>query len=60
MGCVTATAKRRRTQAKMGYRHLAKKQRPTHKRKSPEAVAKKNQAAIDKLRAIAARKGQKK
>jgi hypothetical protein len=39
MGCVTSTAKRRRKQAKMGYRHLAKNQRPAHRRKSAETVA---------------------
>jgi len=32
MGCVTATAKRRRRQAKMGYRHIHKAKRPHYKR----------------------------
>lgn len=29
--CVCATAKRRRKQAKMGYTHLTKRQRPTYR-----------------------------
>lgn len=34
MGCVTATAKRRRRQAKNRYNHLAKMGRPIYSKKS--------------------------
>jgi hypothetical protein len=39
MGCVTATAKRRRRQAKNKFNHLAKKQRPNYKVRAADVAA---------------------
>lgn len=54
---VTATAKRRRTQARNGYRHLSKKQRPNYGKRSAQSSDKRLRATIEKQKAIAARKG---
>lgn len=39
MGCVTATAKRRRRQAKQKFNHLAPKQRPHYKIRAADVAA---------------------
>lgn len=52
-----AAAKRRRRQAKMGYRHLAKLGRPIYSKKSESKAAAQLRRVIEKQRIMAARKG---
>lgn len=57
---VIATAKRRRRQAKNGYKHLAKLGRPIYKKVSASKSARRLMKVIEKQKTIAARKGVKK
>lgn len=65
MGCAAATAKRRRRQAVMGYRHLARlgkpgNSRPIFKKKSSDTLSR-HQARLDeKRKAMMARKANSK
>lgn len=52
-------AKRRRRQAKIGYRHLAKLGRPIYKKKSASKAARQLQRVIAKQTLMQQRKGQK-
>lgn len=54
-----AAAKRRRRQAAIGYRHLAKLGRPIYKKKSKDKAAKRLREVIAKQQMIANRKGRK-
>ncbi len=49
---VCSTAKRRRAQAKNGYRHLAPKQRPVYKKMDNETSARRLRRLIDTERRI--------
>lgn len=49
--CVTATAKRRRRQAKQGYNHLAKKQRPIYRARSAEKATERLRRTLEAERA---------
>lgn len=57
--CVCATAKRRRRQAAMGYRHLALRQRRRYKRHSGETYDKRATRAAEKRKAQQLRKRKK-
>lgn len=57
MGCVTATAKRRRRQAANGYAHLAKHQRPVYKKVSASKSMRRLMKVVEKQKLIAQRKG---
>lgn len=52
MGCVTATAKRRRRQAKNGYNHLCERQRPNYKKTTAEKSARRLSRMIENQRRI--------
>lgn len=52
MGCVTATAKRRRRQAANGYNHLCERQRPNFKKTTAEKSARRQAALIATQRRI--------
>lgn len=61
MGCAAATAKRRRRQAVMGYRHLAKlgrpgNSRPIYHKKSTDTLNRRQRLLDDKRKAMMARK----
>jgi hypothetical protein len=60
MGCVCATAKKRRRQALNDYRHLAPRQRPGYKRRDAATAAKRLQRVVERERAMNQRKGNKK
>jgi hypothetical protein len=60
MGCVTATAKRRRRQARGGYMHLAPQRRPHYQVHTSETYDRREAARREKLAALSARKGRKK
>ncbi len=55
MGCVTATAKRRRRQAKQNYNHLAKPQRPKYRKRSIETLNAREQRAKARRQELQAR-----
>ncbi len=59
MGCVTATAKRRRKQAINGYRHLGKMVRPRYKMKSLAKLDRKIAMQKERRRQMESRKGSK-
>jgi hypothetical protein len=56
---VIATAKRRRRQAKNGYKHLAKLGRPVYKKVSASKALRRLMRVIEKQKMIAQRKGSK-
>lgn len=61
MGCAAATAKRRRRQAVMGYRHLARlgkpgNSRPIYRKRSVESASRHEQRLAEKRKAIMMRK----
>lgn len=56
MGCVARTARRRRKQAAMGYRHVAKKQRPGYRIWSTEASANRLRRVIETERRMKQKK----
>lgn len=58
--CTASTAKRRRTQARNGYRHLPKMTRPRIKRTDAAASAKRLQQLIHRERSMQGRKAAKK
>lgn len=58
--CACATAKRRRSQARNGNRHLAKLGRPVYKKTDTVSAARRLRAAIEKQKLIALRKGMSK
>ena len=60
MGCVASTAKRRRRQAKMGYKHLAPRQRPHYKTHTSEVWDRLNAKAKERNQQMQARKARKK
>ena len=49
MGCVTATAKRRRRQAKMGYKNMAPMRRPHYPTHSAEVWDARAAAARERM-----------
>ncbi len=57
MGCVAATAKRRRKQAVNGYRHLGKMVRPRYKMKSLAKLDRRLQMLRERKRQMEMRKG---
>lgn len=59
MGCVTATAKRRRRQAVGGYRHMSKQSRPHYATHSSEVWDRLNAKAKERQQMMAARKARK-
>lgn len=59
MGCVTATAKRRRRQAKNKFNHLSPKQRPNYKMRTAEASARHQARVIANERRMASGKNKK-
>lgn len=59
MGCVTATAKRRRKQAKMDYKHMAPMRRPKYPRHSVEVYDRREAALRERRQTMQARKGRK-
>ena len=59
MGCVTATAKRRRRQAKTGFRHMAPMDRPHYATHSSEVWDRLNAKAKERQQMMAARKARK-
>lgn len=56
MGCAAATAKRRRTQACMGYTHMPKKRRPIYRTHTKEVYERRMTAAAERRQAMASRK----
>jgi hypothetical protein len=50
MGCACATAKRRRSQAANGYRHIHAKARPTYKKRAADVSQKRLQRLIENER----------
>lgn len=57
MGCVCATAKRRRSQARNGYRHLHKTQRPVYSKVDKETSQKRLRRLIETERRIKTKGG---
>ena len=57
--CTSATARRRRRQAAIGYRHLDRMRRPKHRRKSAEKAKRHLEALVARERAYNQRKGAK-
>ena len=60
MGCAASTAKRRRTQACMGYKHMAPKRRPVYKSHSKEVYERRAAMANERRQAMNMRKSRKK
>lgn len=58
--CVTATAKRRRRQAKNNFNHISGREKPIYKKRSAESSAARMASMIERQRRIAANKGKKK
>ena len=56
MGCVTATAKRRRKQAVNGYRHMDPKRRPHYPTHTVAIYEKRAAQAAEKRQAMQSRK----
>lgn len=54
---VTATAKRRRKQARNDYRHMAPMDRPHYPRHAEEVLNRRAQLAAERRKMIATRKG---
>lgn len=59
MGCVTATAKRRRKQAVNNYRHIAPMRRPRYKAISKETSERREAHSRERRIAMQGRKGKK-
>lgn len=57
---VARTARRRRKQAAMGFRHLAKLGRPIYRKTSEDKLARREQEQRERLKMLNARKGAKK
>lgn len=57
--CVARTARRRRKQARQGYKHLAKLGRPIYSKPSPGKMSRRLANLIEKQKRIQARKGVK-
>jgi len=60
MGCVAATAKRRRRQAKMGWKNLPPMSRPRYSTHTGEVWDRRAQAARERQQQMATRKARKK
>jgi len=58
--CTSATAHRRRQQARNGYKHLSKQRRPHYRRTDATAAAKRLQQLIARERALQNRKSSSK
>jgi len=59
MGCVTATAKRRRRQAVGGYMHLPPQRRPRFSTHAKEVWERREQRTRDRALAMQLRKGRR-
>lgn len=59
MGCVQATARRRRKQAKGGYKHISKLRRPHYTKRDAETAKQRLSKLIERQRLIQSRKGKK-